>query len=597
MIKRLGLRLATLILLATSAVGALGAEFTLDDLKKMVREIEAIAPKNEAYQYPIDVAFEEDDEVNAYASAIFEEGKKPQAILRVHTGLVKFCDGDARIIRAVVAHEVAHLANGHVKPSEPAARDLAKLWTRVQETEADLSGASYLERLGHANKDMVDMLLKLETLRGRLGSWLGRLTGTHPDPKARAARISTEPAVLESFVQFDVALTYMEARMFGIASRLFDSAATRYPMLSAAYVNSAQASLMNYYDNLPVPVKENWFRPDFGPLLTDIPLSEARDPEIRDSDRRRYAEALLKLQVAAEKASGNPRVAELMALAQVLEPDGKKDVLQAGIAALRKLTGAATDTWDLLRHAVNLGLGLDRVGDVQGAYDAMIGAQKKSEYFNPAIAENLGRISVKGASKETDALTADVLAMWLAETPSSNVNWSAVKKNYETVCGRLGVEPKKVEPKPSYLCKPLTVTLGDKTLGLLDPVQEIVDGLGPADLRISFDSRYPDLTEMRWRGGDFSIFTESGRVMRLTTYVAGSSVSLRPVNTTDSREFLLTVGMSEDDFAKVLNLKGAKEKDLAKGGKVETWMYFSGLNLGVMFEDGKLKGITITPAY
>jgi hypothetical protein len=47
---------------------------------------------------------------------------------------------------------------------------------------------------------------------------------------------------------------------------------------------------MNYYDNLPVPVKENWFRPDFGPLLTDIPLSEARDPEIRDSDRRRYAE-------------------------------------------------------------------------------------------------------------------------------------------------------------------------------------------------------------------------------------------------------------------------------------------------------------------
>ena len=85
--------------------------------------------------------------------------------------------------------------------------------------------------------------------------------------------------------------------------------------------------------------------------------------------------------------------------------------------------------------------------------------------------------------------------------------------------------------------------------------------------------------------------------MRLTTYVAGSSVSLRPVNTTDSREFLLTVGMSEDDFAKVLNLKGAKEKELAKGGKLETWMYFSGLNLGVMFEDGKLKGITITPAY
>ncbi len=36
-------------------------------------------------------------------------------------------------------------------------------------------------------------------------------------------------------------------------------------------------------------------------------------------------------------------------------------------------------------------------------------------------------------------------------------------------------------------------------------------------------------------------------------------------------------------------------KNLARGGKVDAWNYFTDLNMGVLIENDKVKAITVTP--
>ncbi|MBW7929603.1 MAG: M48 family metalloprotease, partial [Fimbriimonadaceae bacterium] len=155
------------------AVAAGVHALTLDELKQMVKELEAIAVKHPDYAYPIECEIVDRPVINAHATAIYKgEGEKPQAKMVVFTGLVDFMNDDKDLIRAVVAHEVSHLACGHVSPSEPVARDLSQFWTRTQELEADATGAMLLQRSGHSKDHMAQMLLKLDEARGRTGSWI-----------------------------------------------------------------------------------------------------------------------------------------------------------------------------------------------------------------------------------------------------------------------------------------------------------------------------------------------------------------------------------------------------------------------------------------
>ncbi len=323
-------------MLAGFASLSFSAAFTQADLVKMVRELEAFAPKNAKYLYPIQCEIVDEDNVNAYATAIFDpknKEAKPQSKMVIFTGLVKFVDGDPRIIRAVVAHEISHLSDGHVYGSTPRANDLSQFWNRAQEGEADKSGAILLQRAGYSKKDMIDMLLKLEEMRGRKGGgWFERLTGTHPDPKARAARLSDDPAVLRSLLAFDAGLAFMDRRDFGAAAYAFDKAAKLEPKLKLAVINGAQSHLMQYYDELSSRLREQWFRVDFGPVLKDPGVGVSKDDMITDQNRRRYAEVIVRLNEASKKLPGDPRISELMAIAQVLEPDGNANAVLKGAA-------------------------------------------------------------------------------------------------------------------------------------------------------------------------------------------------------------------------------------------------------------------------
>lgn len=576
----------------------MGQAFTQADLEKMVRELEGFATKNDKYKYPIQCEIEQDDEVNAYATAIFDpkdEKAKPQAKMVIFTGLIKLVNGDHRIIRAVVAHEISHLSDGHVYGSTPVARDLNQFWNRAQETEADASGAMLLQRAGYSKQDAIDMLLKLESIRGRKGGWFGRLTGTHPDPKARAARLSDNPGVLRSLLSFDAGLAFMDRRDFGPAVYAFDKAAAQEPKLTEAVVNAAQANLMQYYDELSSVVRDKWFRPDFGPILKEVGVSVSKDDGITEQNRRRYAEVMTRLEAAMKKVPGNARLAELMAIAHVLEPDGNVATLQKGAAWLNDQIGKARDVPTRMRMASNAAVGYHRQNQLQKAYEALINAQKGNRNYNPALAENLGRLKVTGRAKDVASLSADVMYTWLKNTPKEAANWAVVHKTYTETCAEVGIKAQDIEAPPLYLTSGLSLDINGKVISMLMDTAEATQLLGAPNARVRFDNRYPDVLEIRWQNGDIRAYSQDDQLVRVTSFVPGTTLTIRPTDESVSGNLVIRVGMSKADFEKVLPLSGGAEVNLSDLGKAHKWTYFGPLSLGVLIEGDVVKAVTITP--
>lgn len=588
------LKTLPLALLLGFAVPAL-ADFTQADLEKMATELDRVIPENKAYKYPIKCSIVDENKVNAYAT-LTKEGTDYRATMVVYTGLVKAIGGSERLIRAVVAHELSHLSLGHHLDLDPAARDLKNLWVRQQEFEADKFGAIALEKSGHSKQDMVDMLLFLDAQNGRQGDWLGRLTADHADPKARAAEVSSDPSALKALVNFDTGLAYEDARNHYYAKLLFDLAATQWPALTVATINSAHCSLLEYYDNLSLGVRTEWWRPDFGPMIVQTPRIVSRGPNaITDEDRERWKDAATAADLAVAKNPGNTAAEEIRALAQILEPDGKKDVVSKGIAWFDAHAKSTSDEGAKLRYANNAGLGYQRQGDLQKAYTTIMAAQKGTTHFNSALGENLGLVKVTGRSKADDTLAANVLFTWLTNTPSSSSRWPTVKKTFDEVCKTAGITPKAIQQAPAYLCSVTTLVTSNKELGILLPVDGMIQLLGTPEERVTFVEKYPDLCELRWSKGAISMFCERGKVMRVTSYEPGAFLLLKPVDSTSTTTIQVQVGMKADDLWTHINPKAGEDKELAKGGKIEKWTYFSALNMGVLIEGGVVKGITVTP--
>lgn len=593
--RRLMLSLAGVVACLAFRAPALAADFGQPDLEKMVVQLDKVIPENPKFLYPVHCEIKDEDIVNAYAT-VRKEGDGLRSTMVVYTGLIKAIDGDQRLIRAVVAHEMSHLSRGHLVDIDPAARDLKNLWTRQQEFEADKYGAEALVKAGYARKDMVDMLLFLDRMRGRQGNWLDNLTGDHADPKARAAEVSDNPAALNALVTFDTALAYEDARSHLYARKLFEYAADQWPDLTEAYINAGRCALLFYYDNLPGAVRAKWWRPDFGPLITNphAPLPQAT--EITDDDRQAWQEAMSAIQKANEKNPNSEDAKALLALAQVLQPDIDAGTVTKGIDWFTAQAASATDDVHRLRYANNAGVGLHQLGRLQDAYTEIMNAQRGRTLFNAALGENLGLVRVTGRSKDDDVLAANVLYTWLINTPeSSSPRWNTVKSVFDEVCLTAGIKAKEITPKPAYLCQVTTLFDDHKELGLLLPVSGLLGLMGDPDQRITFASKWPDLTELRWHGGNFSVLTERGNVMRLTSRDDGSYLLLKPVDPTSQLVIQIKVGMSKADLVAALGEKSGVDKDLAVGGKTETWRYYSDLGIGVLVVGDKVTGITVTP--
>jgi hypothetical protein len=587
--------ISCIVLASLSIVASLGQEFTQAELEKMVAELDAVGTRSTKYLYPIKCSIVDKADVNAYASIekMPKEGEKPQSVMVVYTGLVKYAKGDRRLIRAVVAHEVAHLMQGHVLTPRFVATDLQHLWTRQQEMDADITGSKLLEKAGYPKKDMIDMLAMLDKMEAG-SSWMYRLSkNDHTSAKNRIAQVAGNTDVMKSMMSFEKGLAFMECRSYGTAGNLFEKATKLEPKFLDAYTNAAQASLMDYYDKLPGAIQEKWFIPDFGPMLTDNP-GGTRDLDIRDVDRERFKLALRRIADAKAKQPTNERVLELETLASALAPDASNENL---IKAGDTLAALATkgSNYDRVRYANNAGVAYHRAGEIQKSYDVIINTLKATRNFSSYLGQNLGRFNVPDRSKEDETLVLDVMVQWLNSAPSSNRFYGTVKDTYTKGCTKIGIQAKDTTPKPTYLCYAAALTIKDKVCPILVDTNEYTDAFGMPLKKITISEQYPDVQFWTWNDGEVAVLTERGAVTRVSTNVTGTYLDLRPKDETVTGVYRVVVGMTEEDFSKILDLSKSVEKKIVGVTGIETWSYYPNLQFGVQRKDGRIAGIVITP--
>ena len=579
------------------------ATFTVAELQKMVDELKPFLPDDPRFSYPIKCVVEDKKEVNANASYEVDpkaaKDAKPQAKMTVYTGLLGFMK-DIRLVRAVVAHELSHLAKQHLlKGMKP--KDLDLIFTRQQEYEADATGAIALEKAGYKKQDMVDMLLKLGESSA---AWPGsdKILGDHADTARRALAVSDNNLVLRSMVSYTDGEAYLDARKYDLATRAFDKAAGEAPKFYECKFNAALASLLFYYNQVAINIVDPWYIPDFGPTLM-FPMPEGKAGVVIEGDRKNYAEALAHVKLAYDLRPELFQSLQIQGLALVLDPDGKAENIQAGIKSLNAAMAKATTDAQKLRTANNLALGYQRAGDITKAMKTMLDAQRDSTKYNEFLAVNLGQ-QVPGDDFKSDAPKAEtVIYTYLSRTSSAARGYDKAKANYLSLCTKFGLKPRDIKETPIYLCTVLSLTEKGKTVKILDPIENLVSLFGQPQNAYRYSDNFEGMKEYIWDSGNFSVVTDARKsgdetlseVLRITSYTPGSSFELFPKNQTISGKYTITVGMSVADFNKVLNLKGGETKNLVKAGAMEEWTYFTGLNMGVLVKDDKIAGITVAP--
>lgn len=574
------------------------ADFSLADLQKMVAELDSHLPHYKDYKYPILCEIRVTENVNASATVIpIEEGdKKWQAKMVVNTGLVEFCKGDVKLIRAVVAHELAHLSKGHPTSGQYKPGDLNALFIRQLELEADAVGAAALVAAGFDKVDMIKLLRMLDESGGD-SPLMHNIGADHPTGFSRAAAVDDNPMVWRSLAEFQLGNAFMENRRFAAAAAAYDRAIVKEPKLKEAYTNKAQALLMDYYDKLPQRIKQQWFRPDFGPVIQDSPLG-SRVIILEDADKNRHAKAVEAINLAATKNPDDNRVKDLKALSQVLDPDGSASTLSTGISSYESLMKNAMTDGDKLRYANNMAIGYQRTNELSKAIQIMAKTQEPITLYNPYLAMNMGAKGATQITQDIAGTAVSVIQTWLQNSSRAHSDYAAIQKNYEDLCKKYGYKVADLTPFPTYLCQATTLVIGNDEFSLFEPIRKAIDIFGPATKAFFFNETYKDVKEYIWNEQQLHILgvlNQDLGIYRVTSYGEGSKVILKPRDGALDKDYEVRVGMTKGELENILNQKGAVEVPFVRSGSLETWSYWPNLMMGVCLKDDVVVGITVSP--
>ncbi|URW77052.1 M48 family metalloprotease [Sphingomonas donggukensis] len=231
-------------------------ESLLHDMSRDIIVAAGLSPAN------VRVVVINDPSINAFVAG--------GQIVYVHSGLIDAAD-NANEVQGVIAHEVGHIANGHI-PLQDAGYSgamgvsilslvlgvaaiaagageagagilaagqraaLGKLlaFTRVQESSADAAGARYLATAGITGRGMLSFFKKLQNLEYRYGVAQneGSYDRTHPLTAERLAALDQVTRASPSFAK--AADSGIEARFKRVQAKL------------RGYVNEPRATLVKY---------------------------------------------------------------------------------------------------------------------------------------------------------------------------------------------------------------------------------------------------------------------------------------------------------------------------------------------------------------
>ena len=178
-------------------------ELLFRDMSRPLVQAAGLDPAN------VKVVLLRDDEINAFVAG--------GQVVYIHSGLLTAAD-DANQLQAVIAHELGHVAGGHVirmgegvkaatgitilslvlgaaaiaagageagmgiiMAGQQAAQGSFNSFTRAQESSADLAGASYLSKAGYSGKGSLEFFKKLQNQEYRLAVYAtNSYDRTHP---------------------------------------------------------------------------------------------------------------------------------------------------------------------------------------------------------------------------------------------------------------------------------------------------------------------------------------------------------------------------------------------------------------------------------
>lgn len=376
-----------------------------------------------------------DPEINAFVAG--------GQIVYVHSGLITAAD-NANQVQGVIAHELGHVAGGHVLRSQDGMRQATGItllslvlgglamaagagdaamgamalgqqaalgsflaFTRAQESSADLAGASYLSRAGVSGRGLIEFFKKLQNQEFRLAIYAtDSYDRTHPLSSERVASLTEifqkDPAWKRSTdAALEARFQRVRAKLIGFISdkesviRTYPPSDTSTPaFLARAYAYHRMGDrdrALTQADALLAKAPDD---PFFLELKGQI-LLESGKP----------AEALEPLRTAVARAPDQPMIQSM--LGHALLSTEKTANLTEAERVLRASIGRDNEqpfAW------YQLGVIYDRKGDMPRA--ALATAERYSLEGNPKLALASAERAMRGIPAGTpDFLRAQDIAM------------------------------------------------------------------------------------------------------------------------------------------------------------------------------------------
>ena len=403
-------------------------ELLFRDISKPLIQAAGLDPAN------VKVVLLQDDEINAFVAG--------GQVVYIHSGLLTAAD-NANQLQAVIAHELGHVAGGHVirmgegvkaatgitilslvlgaaaiaagageagmgiiMAGQQAAQGSFNSFTRAQESSADLAGAAYLSKAGYSGKGSLEFFKKLQNQEYRLAVYAtNSYDRTHPLSSERIDALTqiyhkdpawnrpTDPAIELRFQRVKAKLTgYVNSR----------NAVTIYPESDQsipAHYARAYAYHLGAYPEKALS-EADW-------LLAKMPddpfFLELKGQILLESGRPKDAIPVLRHSV--KQAPDQPMISVMLGHALIATEDDKNFA-----EAKQVLKTAINRDNDNPFAWMQLGIVYDHEGDEPRA--ALATAERNNLEGEAKLALTSARVAMKGIPSGTpDFLRAQDIAM------------------------------------------------------------------------------------------------------------------------------------------------------------------------------------------
>jgi tetratricopeptide (TPR) repeat protein len=469
-------------------------------LEEVAAKLLAKCEQPEKIEWPPNIALEDDDDINAYASLVDKNGQLYQSgngkiypIVRINTGLmtkvIKSDDvGAADRLAYILGHELGHIVKGHCYPfgKKPKTPLLKVTFGRAEELEADHFGCELLLKAGFDFKRALQGIERMKEVLKELGSDYTSFEGLekgHPSWDARLEKADQDKAHLwKAMAAFNNGVVFLATEDYLTAIDCFDKVTRTFPACYEAWANLGYARLMKYSDAWD---KKDLLEQGIGQLVVGGFYTRT-ETRVRGKDKNLWFEAVGALREANRLKSGQTIVLANLGLAYLLHPDGK-NVGEATRFFAEATEAARTDkTLDPVAHAslmINLGITTVAEGNSEKGLAQLDEGEKLVRSFTAPAAKGLApsfdaallytRATVLAGKKDVadKEKAIGMFGRYLRITSPLSLWWDTAYDRYSELCKSLGREAKskdafkKERPEPIRLVNGIKLKTGTMTLG------------------------------------------------------------------------------------------------------------------------------------